>query len=149
MEAATGRTDTRSSRRLRRAVERALDGVRVGALGQVDDEHHREVAAEDRHAGILDVSAVLEQDLGDGGGDAGPVGPNRGHCNLHVGQRTIRRMKLRMLALAVALLLLGACGGKGRIESLSGVKVVLGSGATALTINAKVAATPERSRRRA
>ena len=51
-------------------------------------------------------------------------------------------MKLRVLALAVALLLLGACGGKGRIESLSGVKVVLGSGASALTIVAKVAATP-------
>ena len=52
-------------------------------------------------------------------------------------------MKLRVLALAVAFFLLGACGGEGRIESLSGVKVVLGSGATALTINAKVAATPE------
>lgn len=52
-------------------------------------------------------------------------------------------MKLRVLALSIALLLLGACGGKGRIESLSGVKVVLGSGATALTITAKVAATPE------
>jgi uncharacterized protein len=51
-------------------------------------------------------------------------------------------MKLRVLALAIALLLLGACGGEGRIESLSGVKIVLGSGATTLTINAKVAATP-------
>jgi len=52
-------------------------------------------------------------------------------------------MKLRVLALALALLLLGACGGKGRIESLSGVKVVLGSGTITLTINAKVAATSE------
>jgi uncharacterized protein len=52
-------------------------------------------------------------------------------------------MKLRVLALAIALLLLGACGGKGRIESLSGVKVTLGSGSTTLTIVAKVAATPQ------
>ncbi len=51
-------------------------------------------------------------------------------------------MKLRVLALAFAFLVL-ACGGKGRIESLSGVKVVLGSGATALAIVAKVAATPD------
>ena len=50
---------------------------------------------------------------------------------------------MRVLALSMVLLVLGACGGKGRIESLPGVKVVLGSGASALTIEAKVAATPE------
>src|SRR5207244_2496958 len=59
--------------------ERALELAGREARGRVDDEHHGEVAAQDRHRRVLEVAPALDEHLGGGGHDAGPVGPERGH----------------------------------------------------------------------
>ena len=63
----------------RRLGERGLERTDLHPVGQLDDEHHRELARQDRHRAVLEVAPQLEQGSRDRRGNAGPVGSERPH----------------------------------------------------------------------
>ena len=54
------------------------EGLGVELRGAGDQQHHREVPAQDRHLGVGHVDPVGDQALGDRRDDAGPVEPDAG-----------------------------------------------------------------------
>lgn len=49
-------------------------------LRKRDDQHHREVAAQDRHLRVLDVPLEVQKHLADRGDDPGPVTADGAEC---------------------------------------------------------------------
>jgi hypothetical protein len=76
--------------RRRRPGERALELLCAHVGGRGDDQHHGEVAAQDRHRRVLEVAPVLHERTGDSGDDARTVGPDGGHGVVRHGGRRYR-----------------------------------------------------------
>ena len=73
--------------------ERRLERPRALAGGQVDHQHHGEVALEDGHRRVLEVGPVAEQDARDHGHDAGPVRAEGRHRDAHAVIRSPARRR--------------------------------------------------------